>query len=144
MKRGYNWSMRLVIRHVLIAYISLQAAIKVINGLDFGDNYNQTVILIVLALVILNIFMIPLFRILSLPHYGVGFMFLNLILTTVVLYALTYFLPDFRVVTTELRELSIFGYVLPSKKLTVFWSAAYSALAIGLVYHFIEWLFEKR
>lgn len=134
----------MIIRHVLIAYVSLQAAVRVVGGLDFGDNYNQTVILIVVALVLLNIFMIPLFRILSLPHYGIGFMFLNLILTLVVLYALTYFLPEFRIVTSELPELSIFGYVLPSKKLTVFWSAAYSALTIGLVYHFIEWLFEKR
>jgi len=134
----------MIIRNVLIAFVSLQAAIRIVGGLDFGSNYNQTIILIVVALVLLNIFMIPLFRILSLPHYGVGFMFLNLILTLVVLYALTYFLSDFRVVATELPELSILGYVLPSKMLTVFWSATYSALTISLVYHFIEWLFEKR
>jgi uncharacterized membrane protein YvlD (DUF360 family) len=128
----------------LLAYISIQAAQRVIGGFDFGDNYPQTLILVMVALVLLNIFMIPLFRILSLPHFGVGFLFLNFVLTLVILYILTMFLPGFGIVETKLAQLSIFGFVLPSKELTVFWSAVYSALVLSLAYHFIEWLFDKR
>lgn len=122
----------------------MEATQKIVGGLDFGGNYQRNFVLVILALVILNIFMIPLFRILSLPHFGVGFLFLNFVLTLVVLYVLTMFLPGFSIVETKLAQLRIFGFVLPSKELTVFWSAAYSALVLSLVYHFIEWLFDKR
>ena len=136
--------MRLIIRSALISYASIQLAQMVVGGLDFGSSSERNMVLVMLAILLLNIFMLPLFRILSLPHFGIGFLFLNFILTLVILYVLTYFLSSFSIVATEISQLRIFGFVLPSKHLTVFWSAAYSALIISLVYHFIEWLFDKR
>lgn len=136
--------MRLVIRSALIGYIAIEVSQKIIGGFDFGDSFQRNYLLVILALVILNIFMIPLFKILSLPHFGLGFLFLSFVLTLMVLYVLTMFLPGFSIIDAELAQLRIFGFVLPSKELTVFWSATYSALVLSIVYHFIEWLFDKR
>lgn len=136
--------MRFVLRSVLISYVAVKASELLVNGMNFGADYNRNLFLVILAVTVLNIFMIPLFKILSLPHFGVGFIFLNLVLTLVIMYVLTMFLPDFSIEETTLSELSIFNFVLPSKHLTVFWSVLYTGLCISLVYHFIEWLFEKR
>ncbi len=136
--------MRLVLRSLLISYVAVQAAQKFVGGIDFGSNPQQNTILLMVALVLLNIFMIPLLRILSLPHMGIGFLLLNFMLTLVVIYILTFFIPGLSVVETEIPQLRIFGFMLPSRQLSVYAAAAYSALAISLVYHFLEWLCEKR
>jgi hypothetical protein len=139
----YNSDMRLVVRSVAIAYASIEITQRLIGGLDFGSN-NKTLLLVILALILLNIFMIPLFRILSLPHYGFSFMLLNFILTFVIMYVLTILLSSFEAVETTISQLRIFGFVVPSRKLSAISALAFSAFTISVVYHFIEWLFEKR
>lgn len=136
--------MRLILRSLLIAYLSIWVSQKVVGGLSFGGNETRTIILVSIAIATLNIFIIPLFRILSLPHFGFGFLFLGFILTFITIYVLTLFIPNFEIISTELAQLRIFGFVLPSKELSAMWAGIYSALAISLVYHFVEWLEDRR
>ena len=131
-------------RSVLISYASIQTAQRVVNGIDFGPVPEQNMILLLVALVLLNLFIIPILRILSLPHGGIGFLILNFLLTLVVLYILTIFIVDLSIVETQLTQLRIFGFLIPSKNLSVVESAAASALVLSFVYHFFEWLCEKR
>ncbi|OGC47133.1 hypothetical protein A2886_00605 [candidate division WWE3 bacterium RIFCSPHIGHO2_01_FULL_42_13] len=136
--------MRLILRSVLISYASIQIAQRLVSGIDFGANPEQNMILLLVALVLLNLFIIPILRILSLPHMGLGFILLNFLLTLTVLYILTIFITDLSIVETTLPELRIFGFVLPSRLLSVVESAAASAFVLSFVYHFFEWLCEKR
>ncbi len=136
--------MRLFIRSALIALVSIEVGQRIVGGIDFGSNFQQSLSLLVVAIALLNIFMIPIFRILSLPHFGWGFIFLNFVLTMIVLYVLTIFIPSITITEASLPELRFFGFVIPSRELSIFESAASSALTISIVYHFIEWLFDKR
>jgi len=135
---------RWIIRSLLVSYVSVSAALFLVGGWDLGGNQKQSLALIVIALAMLNMFIIPIFKVIGLPHEGIAFLFLSFVLTLVILYILPMFLPSFRIMETDLTQLRIFGYVLPSKHLTPTWTAAYSALVISLVYHFFEWLFDKR
>lgn len=136
--------MRLILRSLLTAYLAVFISQEIVGGLSFGGDTRQTLILFMLGVALLNIFMIPIFKVLRLPLKGLSFLFLNFILTLIVIYALTLFVPDLMIVETELAKLRIFGYVLPSKHLTITWSAVFSALIISIVYHFFEWLCDRR
>lgn len=136
--------MRLVIRSLLISYASIFVTQEIVGGLSFGNEMRQTLLLFILAIAVLNIFMIPIFKVLRLPTTGLSFLFLNFILTLVVVYVLTMFISGYRIVETDLAQLRIFGFVLPSKHLDVSWSAVFSALVISIVYHFFEWMCDKR
>ena len=135
---------RWIIRSLLISYASIYAAQAIVGGFDVGGTKNQTFFLLLIAIALLNMFIVPIFKILGLPDEGLSFIFLSFVLTLVTIYILPMFMPGFTITATELSELRIFGFVLPSKHLTVSWSAVYSALVISLVYHFAEWLCDKR
>jgi len=135
--------MRWVLRALIFAYVTVFLAQEVIGGFDFGEG-RQTMLLIMLGIALLNMFILPIFRVLGLPAHGISFLVLNFVLTLVVLYVLTMFVPGFEIVETELSQLRIFGYVLPSKHLTTMWATVYSALVISFTFHFLEWLCDKR
>lgn len=135
---------RWIIRSLLFSYATLFVTQEIVGGLSFGENDKQTFFLVLVAIALLNMFIIPIFRVLGLPHEGVSFIFLSFVLTLVTIYILPMFMEDFKIVETSLAQIRLFGYVLPSKDLTVTWSAVYSALVISLVYHFFEWLCDKR
>ena len=136
--------MRLVIRSLLTSYLAVFISQEIVGGLSFAGNEQQTLALFILGVALLNVFMIPIFKVLRLPLKGLSFLFLNFVLTLIVIYVLTLFIPDLKIIETELAKLRIFGYVLPSKDLTITWSAIFSALVISIVYHFVEWLCDKR
>lgn len=136
--------LRSVLRSLLIAYVSIEASRKVIGGFDFGKNEFSTLAMIVLAIALLNIFMVPVFKIISLPAVGIAFLFLNFMLTLVTLHVLTLFIPSFEIISTRLGQLKIFGVLLPSKDLTVFWSAVFSALAISICYYALDWVCDRK
>lgn len=136
--------MRLILRSLLIAYLSVFTSQEIVGGLSFGGDTKQTLVLFMLGIALLNVFIIPIFKVLRLPLKGLSFLFLNFILTLIVIYVLTLFVSDLKIVETDLAKLRIFGYVLPSKHLTITWSAIFSTLVISIVYHFFEWLCDKR
>jgi len=136
--------MRWVLRSLIFSYATVFVAQELIGGFSFGGNSQQTMLLIMLGIALLNMFILPIFKVLGLPAHGVSFLVLNFVLTLVILYVLTMFVSDFEIVSTELAKLRIFGYVLPSKELTVMWATVYSALVISMVFHFLEWLCDKR
>lgn len=136
--------MRLIIRSLLTSYLAVFISQEIVGGLSFGGDTRQTLILFMLGIALLNIFIIPIFKVLRLPLKGLQFLFLNFTLTLIVIYVLTLFVPDLKIVEADLAQLRIFGYVLPSKHLTITWSTIFSALVISIVYHFFEWLCDKR
>jgi uncharacterized membrane protein YvlD (DUF360 family) len=135
--------MRTALRTFVFMYIAVRVAQSVIGGFVFSGEKLQTLLLIVVALSALYFFIRPVLAIISLPTHGVGFLFLSFILTTVLLYVLTVFIQDFSLKSSNLSDLIIFGFVLPSKSLTATMSTVFSALVISTVCTFFEWLCHK-
>ncbi|HAI63098.1 MAG: hypothetical protein UU64_C0015G0004 [candidate division WWE3 bacterium GW2011_GWF2_41_45] len=131
--------MKGVIKNFTFVLISLFSANYVLSALFYGSD-PKTFLTISLALTALFYLGKPLLATFGLPTRGVGFLFIATILTTLTLYVLTIFLPAFTIMETTLSDLIILGVMLPSKSLTAFWSALFSAFIISMVYTFFEWL----
>ena len=115
----------------------------VIDAFSFGDSPEKSFVLVVLALSLLYYFLKPILAVVSLPRKGVGFLFLSFVMTLVILQVLTLFIPSFSITETELADLIVFGFVLPSKSLTGLWSGVFSALLLSLIFVFFDWLCDR-
>ncbi len=135
--------MKRVIRTFVFVLISLYCTNYVLSSLYYGEDIKAFVVL-ALALTLLFFIGKPLLMTFGLPHKGIGFLFIATILSTLSLYVLTLFLPGFTILETTLSDLIIFGFMLPSKSLTVFWSALFSAFILSMVYTFFEWLCTQK
>lgn len=131
--------MKRLIRTFVFVLISIECVNFVLSSLFYG-NSQWAFFIVCVALTALFFFSRPFLAIFGLPNSGLGFVFIGTILSVLTLYVLTMFLPEFMVLKTTVANLNIFGFVLPSKSLTVFWSALFSAFILSLVYTFLEWL----
>ncbi len=135
--------MKGIIRTFTFVLISLFSTNYVLSSLFYGSD-QKTFVIIALALTLLFYLGKPLLATFGLPTRGVGFLFIATILSTLTIYVLTIFLPDFTIMETTLSDLIIFGFMLPSKSLTAFWSALFSAFILSVVYTFFEWLCASK
>lgn len=135
--------MRGILRTFTFVLISLFSTNYVLSALFYGSD-QKTFIIVALALTLLFYLGKPLLATFGLPTKGVGFLFIATILSTLTIYVLTIFLPDFTIMETTLSDLIIFGFILPSKSLTVFWSALFSAFILSMVYTLFEWLCASK
>lgn len=136
--------MKTALRTVLFSYLSIIFAQTVINAIAFKGDVNQSFQLFVLGVSALYFFMKPMLRIVGLPSSGIGFLFMNFILTVVLLQALITFAPLLVVLPSSISDLIIFGFVLPSKSLNAFWSGVFVSFVISTVYTFLDWLCPKN
>ena len=135
--------MRGIIRTFTFVLISIFSTNYVLTSLFFAGD-TKTFLVIAVALTLLYYLGKPLLATFGLPTRGIGFLFIATILTTLTHYVLTIFLPEFTIMETTLSDLIIFGFMLPSKSLTAFWSALFSAFIISMVYTFFEWLCASK
>ena len=132
--------MRAALRSFLFSIASVYLAHYIIAGFDFGENTQKTFYLICVAVALLNLFILPILDLISLPTKGLPFIFLSTILILITLYGLSVFVDDFSIVESTLPELRILGFVLPSKDLTVFWSAVFSSFVVSGGILFLRWV----
>ena len=136
--------MKVILKAFIFSYLSLFATQQIIGGFVFEGDKNITVFLVILALALLNVFIMPVLGVLSLPHKGPGALFLSFILNLIVMYMLTVFLPTFYVHDANVSELIIFGVVLPSKSLTKFWALIFSSLLFVVILNFFKWICSNK
>jgi uncharacterized membrane protein YvlD (DUF360 family) len=139
----YTLNVRSIVRIATFSALSLYAAHLLIRGFDFGSVEFRTFILLILALSILNMFAAPILGVISLPIKGLGFLLLNFMLTFVILFILTVFIPWFNFIPSDVPELNILGFMLPSKQLSALGSGILSALIFSMVYNFLNWISGK-
>jgi len=131
-----------IIRIALFIIISLNIAQYIIGTFQFG--HPSSLILYVIGLATLYIFLKPILTFISLPHEGPGYLFMSFILIFITNYALTAFIPFFGLRPTTISELMFFGFVLPSKDLSVFWSLVFSSLLMAVLMLFLNWVCEDK
>jgi hypothetical protein len=136
--------MRLFLKVITFVSIAVFVSQYILDSFDYGGRESETTLLVITALSLLYFFLKPVLVVIGLPHRGLGFTFLLLLTTSLVLYVLTVFLPDFYIQDTTLANLNLFGFVLPSKDLTSTWSGIFSALVISVVYTYFDWLASKK
>jgi len=135
--------MKSIAKSVVFSYIALILSKNVVNGFSFGSNELKSLALVLIALSLLNMFMVPIFKLISLPFSGIVFIFFSFMLNLITLYVLTVLIPDFKMVASNLPQLRILGFVIPSRNLTLFWSAILSSLVFTLVYGFFDWMSRR-
>ena len=136
--------MKYLLRSFIFTYIALYVTQSIIGGFYFGGNRSFVVLLVVFGLTLLNMFMLPIFKVISLPEKGPAYLLLSFILTLITLRIMTTVIPFFELVDTTVVELNIFGIMLPERYLSLFWSAVFSALLFTIVYLFMAWLCKGK
>ncbi len=136
--------MKTLLRTFVFSFLALYFTRLIVDSMVFGGNYNITLLLVLLALTLLNLFLEPILKIVSLPQRGLAGLFLRFMLTALIFFVLSYMLPTFKVVSAEVSELIILGIVLPSKSLSKAWSLVYSALLFTVIYSFFMWVTKGK
>lgn len=136
--------MKSLLRVFVFTAISLIATQKLINGFSFSERDINTLLLVVIALTMVNLFLGPVAKLIALPAEGLGYLLLSFAISLAVLFALTLFIPGFSAQSSNVGDLLILGVVIPSKRLPITWSFALSVLLFTVLYRFFNWLCAKK
>jgi hypothetical protein len=131
-----------IIRLLLFSTISIKIAEYIIGGLVFGDI--SSFLLYMVGIAVMYLFIKSLLSLISLPSEGAGYLFMSFLLTAITTYVFTLFIPNFSVRSTEVSQLIIFGFMLPSKHLNVVWSGIFSALLISVIMSFLKCVCQEN
>lgn len=132
--------MKRFLKVLTFTLIALLVTDTIAKGFSFGESFIRTLLLLCIALTVFNLFLKKLLKILSMPTEGIGFIFLNTLLTFVIFYVLTIFVLDFRFIPSITPNLLLLGIVIPSKALTALSAGVVSAVIFSLSYIYLEWI----
>ena len=132
--------MKSALRVFVFVFIAIQAGQYVTNSF----NYASVFWLFWVSISVLYLLSKPILKLVLLPTQGLVYVFLLFLLTSVLIYILPEFLTGFYIRPTSLSGLIIFGFMLPSKSLTSFWSGVFSAFIVSTVYTFLQGLCSKK
>lgn len=136
--------MKSALKTIIFTYISVLYSQHIILSLIINSQSSQNFHLFVIGLSALYFFGRPIFAILGLPSKGIGFLTLNFALTLALIYTFILFVPLISVEPSIVSGLKLFGFVLPSKSFTEFWSVVFTSLLIATVYSFLDWLCKNK
>lgn len=134
--------MKSMVRSVLFAYFSIQFSQLLVPAFYYADLKSYYAVLLGVSL--LNLFLRSTLSIVSLPTKGVGYLGINFLTTGILLTFLSLLIPSFQIYQAVLSDLIIFGFVLPSKGLSTFWSGVLASLLISLGNYVLDWLCVYR
>jgi hypothetical protein len=136
--------MKRILRPLTFSIVSLGITQYLIGGFDFGSNAILSVSLIVIAFSLLLMFLRPLLGLISLPTAGVIYVLILILMSSIIFYVLTVFIPGYALLESTLPQFTLFGIVLPSKVISPASSALYSGLVFGIFSNYLSWLTEKK
>lgn len=131
--------MKGLLKYYLINLASLWIATQVISGLSFSGGF-QTLLLGAFVFAMINFLLIPVLKILLLPLNLLTLGLFSWITNVLALYALTKFIPQFRIIPFHFTGFEYSGFIIPETDFSVLWVAIISSLIIGTVAHFLHWL----
>ncbi|MEK7616763.1 MAG: phage holin family protein [Patescibacteria group bacterium] len=131
--------MKTLLRYFLINITSLWVTTKIIPGLTYAGGF-KTLLIGGLAFAVINIFLVPLLKILLLPLNLFTLGLFAWVTNVLALYALTTLVSGFHLVTYHFRGFVYNGFSVPPVDLSTFWVAVLASLCIGLITHILQWL----
>lgn len=132
-----------ILRTLVFTTLALYFAQLMLQSFYFDGSY-KTILLLLLGLFLFNMFVRSVFQIISLPDRGILFFILYFLLTLTLMYISTAFIPTFAFNNLDLSTFFIVGVMLPSTKLSAFWSAVISAFVFSVLFRFFSWLSSKK
>lgn len=134
--------MKTLLRNFLINLVALYATTRILPGLTY-DGGIKTLIIGALALMVMNVLVIPLLKVMFLPLNLLTLGIFAWVVNVVALYLLTTFLPQFKLVSYYFPGGSLGGLTVPATELNVLQVAICASFLIGLTSHFLQWLCSR-
>lgn len=131
--------MKHLLRYFLINFISLWITTEIIKGLTYSGGF-KSLLTGAVVFTIINFLLVPLLKILLLPLNLLTLGFFAWITNVLALYALTNFLPQFKLIPYFFPGFVYDGFMIPATQLSTLWVAIIASLFIGLLTHFLQWL----
>lgn len=131
--------MKTLLRYFLINLASLWIITEIIPGLTYTGGM-KTLFIGGLAFAIINIFLVPLIKVLLLPLNIFTLGFFAWLTNVLALYALTTIVSGFHLVPYKFPGLAYSGFTIPPTDLSVFWVAVLASFLIGIITHILQWL----
>ena len=133
--------MKTLLRYYLINLVALWVSSTFIPGLIFSGGLS---ILVRAALIfmVINFLLVPVIKILLLPLNLLTLGFFAWLTNVLALFALTYIMPSFHIVSYQFPGFTYQGFSIPPVYLTPIWVAILASLLIGLLTHFLHWLIQ--
>lgn len=104
--------MRYYLRKTVIAIIGLFTAAALVPTVSFGSDY-KNVIVAVASLLVVSLFIKPLFSLILIPINFFTFISVTLILNLAAIIALTLFLPGFTISAYKFPGANFEGFIIP-------------------------------
>ena len=136
--------MRLVVRNLLFSFLALYCLSRFFTGFIIKGNYLSTSFLLSLGFALVNTLAKPLLRIMSLPSSGVGYLILNSIVSIISFFVFDRVLDRASIQIGSLINLNVFGIMLSSYELTVFWGYVLAGVWFSFVMWFHNWLYGVK
>lgn len=134
--------MKFLLRNFLINLVALIAASRILPGFTF-DGGVRTLLLGALGLMVLNMAIIPLLKIMFLPLNLLTLGLFTWAINVIAVYILVTMVPQFKLIPFHFDGNSLGFATLPSADLNVLQVAILTALLVGFISRFLEWLCSK-
>lgn len=133
--------MKGLLRSYLINLFTLWFTSKVILGLKVNGGW-QTYLFAAAVLTGIIIFIKPLLKLLFLPINFLTLGFLSWIINVTILYLLTLFVSQIKIVPFEFVGFSYQGFIIPKISFGIFESFLVTSFVISIISNFLTWLYR--
>ena len=132
--------MRGVLRNSIFSYFALLIISKHFDGIVFAGNVTKSMLLVALGIGVIELFVKPIFKLMSLPSEGLWFFILNFLVCLVSLYLLDKVLSGFSIGEGSTLSFTFVGFVVESFKLTQFWAYVSTSVLFSAIFGFLLYL----
>lgn len=131
--------MKKILRRFLINCVSFFGASILIEGISFDDGlYSLGVIGFFLTL--MNMFLKPVLKVLTLPFNLLTFGLFSWFLNVIILYLLTRIVEKIKITAFDFQGFEYGGFVIPGMHLGIWETMVLGAMVIYLISSFLEWI----
>ena len=135
---------RTILKVLTFSLISLVSTQVFLQTFDLGTSPFLEFILLLLTLFLLNMFIQPVLKVVSLPDKGFKFFAIYFLFSIIFILILVQIIEDIRVVELHTSNLLFVSDMVPSSSLPSSISLVVTAFVLSLVYRYFMWLSVKK
>lgn len=133
--------MRGFLKTILVNLFTFFFISKFIGGIDFSEKIS-VLLLASFCLALFNLIIRPILNLLLMPINLLTLGAFRWVINLAVLYLVTLFVPEFRIVGFTFPGFSFSGFIIPEIRFSFFWSLILISFLIEIISGFISWLFK--
>lgn len=133
--------MKSFLRSVLINFFSLLLISKLTGAASYENSY-VVLFWASFALVVLNLLVKPILNLILMPINILTLGAFRWIINIVVLFLVTVFVPQFKILSYDFPGLALGGFTIPAVKLAFFWALFLVSFLLELISSVFYWLIK--